>query len=419
MKIGIVGAGIAGLTAAWLFRKAGNRVSVLEHHSSPGMDAHSINHSVGGPKFRADIPPRMFQPLLWPELTRLYQELGVETELVDPSKTFSTLDQSPTLKLGQRYQIAEAKNLFNSSARTIHRDVTRMLDSAHRDLQSLSDDITMKQYLAEQEYSSEFIFQFLYPALSSTVCTCSYDSLDEFPASTLIPAMLRLTETGELFRTRHGTRDVVERLTSGIEMQLNTPVTQVIQTDAEARIQVESGDWQDFDHVVIATQANSAIRIASNLELEERQTLESFKYENVEVVLHADSSLMPGKRSNWSTFNLISNRGHSAAMCSIPLDRFYPERPKTGLIQTIMPVIRPQPDKTIATAKMQRPVVTQQSVDAISTLQRLHDKPGRRIWFSGSYANAGVPLLESGVRSSVLVAQKLGVDWPTPCTATT
>ena len=41
---------------------------------------------------------------------------------------------------------------------------------------------------------------------------------------------------------------------------------------------------------------------------------------------------------------------------------------------------------------------------AIAELQALHAEPGRRLWYCGSYAEAGVPLLESAARSARQVA---------------
>jgi predicted NAD/FAD-binding protein len=53
-------------------------------------------------------------------------------------------------------------------------------------------------------------------------------------------------------------------------------------------------------------------------------------------------------------------------------------------------------------------VVDAGSQRALLGLQALHAQPGRRLWFCGSYAQAGIPLLESAVHSAQAVAQRLG-----------
>ena len=44
---------------------------------------------------------------------------------------------------------------------------------------------------------------------------------------------------------------------------------------------------------------------------------------------------------------------------------------------------------------------------AMAALQALQARPGRRVWLCGSYAQAGVPLLESAVRSASEVARAI------------
>ena len=94
-RIAIIGSGIAGLTFAWLARHARIEVTLFESQPSLGMDAHSIdlpavNGGSGPAGVRVDVPPRMFNGEDWPSLTRLYDSLGVESQPVDASKSFST-----------------------------------------------------------------------------------------------------------------------------------------------------------------------------------------------------------------------------------------------------------------------------------------------------------------------------------------
>ncbi len=67
-------------------------------------------------------------------------------------------------------------------------------------------------------------------------------------------------------------------------------------------------------------------------------------------------------------------------------------------------------------------MVSFRSVDAIGSLWKEQGK--QNIWFVGSYALYGMPLLETAVSSSIAVAQRLGVKCPwtgvtTPPSATT
>ncbi len=440
MRIGIVGTGIAGLTAAWYLNRAGHHVAVFDQQATFGMEAHCVEFELAVPattdpavptrrRFYSDVPPRMFNSAQWPNLWRLYQELGVETESVNPTKTFATTDQPAVLKLGSNYQPKlSADLLLNPSSRAILKDIGRMISAApwfverHATLavetskpneisvpNGWGSEPTMRQYLDAHGYSKPFIYQFLYPALSSTVCTCSFESLDRYPAVTLLEAMLRLIEPEGLFRTTHGTRDVVSRLSSGFnEAFLETAICKISQTNSGCSIANHRGDVFLFDHVIVATQANAAIGLIDQISDKEKQALQSFRYEQVETIVHTDEALMPPRQKDWSTFNVISNQDHRSAMCTIHLNRFYPEwNCDAPVFQTIMPLKAPRAETIITQATMQRPVVDLGSARGHELLAEIHSETDRRIWFCGSYASPGIPLLESGVSSAIGVADRL------------
>ena len=431
MRIGIVGTGIAGLTAAWYLNRAGHHVTVFEKHSSLGMEAHCVEFQVGDRatgaqhQLYSDVPPRMFNSAQWPRLWELYAELGVEIQSVNPTKSFAGLGQAAVLKLSASYQPKlSAELILNPASRTILKDIGRMMTAAPKFLsdygaaiveqgRDVEDQLTFGEYLKSNRYSNEFIYQFLYPALSSTVCTCSYESLDRYPATTLLEAMLKLIEPEGLYRTKHGTRDVVSRLSSRFdEIHLGTSITNVSQTESGCTIATDRGESFSFDHVVVATQANTAIGLIESISALEREALGLFKYQQVETIVHTDAALMPTRRKDWATFNIVSSPDQSAAMCTILLNHFYPQWDcDEPVFQTIMPVEVPRTESVIAQARMQRPVVDSGSARGYELLGQIHahgDGQGdRRIWYCGSYASPGIPLLESGVSSAIGISERL------------
>lgn len=94
-------------------------------------------------------------------------------------------------------------------------------------------------------------------------------------------------------------------------------------------------------------------------------------------------------------------------------------RGAAAVSQTVDPHLAPQPELVIASACFERPVVDAGSehalapvVDAgsehaLAQLAQLQAQADRRVWFCGAYAQAGIPLLESAVRSARTVAQRL------------
>lgn len=428
-RIAIIGSGIAGLTFAWLVKRAGIEVTLFESEPRLGMDAHSIDlpavtKGAEPGSLRVDVPPRMFNREDWPKLTELYDTLGVVSQPVDASKSFSTHARSGWLKLGDQYRGGfSATSLLSSKVRRVAAETARMQSAVtEATIARLPHELTLGQYLKQERYGDEFVYDFLFPGLAATVLTCSYRALGNYPAKIALQSLLNQVDRSPLRRTTHGTTDVVKRLSEGIgDIRLSTPVAEVRVSDAGANggatVVCADGVAYQFDRVVVATQANSAARLlADDLSLRPaKRMLSSFEYENVSVVVHRDESFMPKDRSDWRCFNFVSRDDRTDAMCTIWLNRFYPEWSKSvsqseNVFQTIRPTRMPAAAQTIVSVAMQRPIVSGESLGAVRDLQAFQIFGKRSVWFVGSYAADSVPLLESGVASALEVARSMGVD---------
>lgn len=424
MRFGIIGSGIAGLTAAWALDRSGHDVDLFECGSSLGMAAQTVDLNLDDKVRVGDVPSRMFNRLQWPNLCLLYDLLGVDTVPVEPSQTFSHLHGPVYLRLKNAYRAKLDRNfLLDRTVRKILKTAAELKSAGVRDLAAgLPSDLTLGSYLSNSGVSRDFISDFLYPTLSSTVCTCSYASLDAYPASIILQALRELTADGEtLLKTTRGTRDVVNRLVSGnLATRLNTRVHQIDAPPTgpvDLKLQLPDGRMQTetFDHVVVSTQANHARDLLNERSAEDREILAMFDYESIPVVVHLDSRLMPPRRGHWGTFNMISERDpQPAAMCTVLMNQFHSDwqMPSPAVFQTINPILEPDSGKVIQAAVLQRPLVNRHSQVAWERLSAAMLRPGRRIWFCGSYAVAGVPLLETGVVSAVNVLQALDVELP-------
>ena len=79
MRIAIVGAGIAGLGAAYLL---GRRHEVVVYEAETRLGGHTHTHSIelAGERQQVDTGFIVFNPDHYPLLTRLFGELGVESQ---------------------------------------------------------------------------------------------------------------------------------------------------------------------------------------------------------------------------------------------------------------------------------------------------------------------------------------------------
>lgn len=413
MKIGIVGSGIAGLCAAWCLNRAGHKVTLFEKQPAIGMDAHSLQLDGTNGPLHGDVPSRMFNELQWPNLFRLFREIGVKAEAVHPTQSLGRLGEKTFLNIDVAYRPELSPGLLvNPQVRKIISEVKRLKSVGSQDLDAgLSPEITLAEYLRQGNYSNELIYDFLYPTLSSTVCTCSYEALDTYPAKIILQTLRNLTGRQPLMRTRGGTSDVAARLVNGMDdIRLNCHVNSVRQRDNEVEVVFHDSittTTATFEHFIVATQANQALKLLTSLSTDEMKMLNCFVYETIPVVVHRDSRLMPQDTRRWATFNMVI-RDRQASMCSVWMNRFHKQwQSDANVFQTINPVIEPDSDAILLRVNLQRPIVNQNSRRGWSMIEELHRQTKRRIWFCGSYASDGLPLLESGVVSSLKVADAM------------
>lgn len=423
MKIAVVGAGLSGLTAAWLLGRV-HAVTLFERQARPGFTAAAVavpGRGAAGNAVRVDVPLRVFYPGYYPTLTRLYRALAVPSEPVSYATSFAGPDRRlyfryRNLRWGDRsYSVLAPQDLLLGATAwrivggllRFHREAVAAL--VRGDLAGLS----IGDYVAARGYPQAFVDGFLLPAIS-TVCTCTLGQARGFPAEVIVDYLARGVARQSVHRALHGADDVQRRLLAGIgDLRCNASLSQIVRVPADgaAGVQVvmDDGRREPFDQVVLATQANQARQLLADASADEAAVLDGFHYTPVQVLTHRDAALMPARRRDWSPVNLWCSPAHDAPASTIWVNAVQPVlQGAPDVFQTVNPLREPRAAMLLGQASFERPVVDARSQQALVSLQRLHAEDGRRVWFCGAYAQAGIPLLESAVRSAHDVAARLG-----------
>lgn len=420
MKIAVVGAGLSGLAAAWLLGRL-HAVTLFERQARPGFTAAAVavpGRGAAGNAVRVDVPLRVFYPGYYPTLTRLYQALGVPSEPVSYATSFAGADgrlyfRYRNLRWGDRSVslLAPQDLLLGAPAWRIvggllrfHREAVAALARGDLAGQCIGD------HVAARGYSKDFVDGFLLPAIS-TLCTCTLAQAREFPAEVIVDYLARGVSRQSVHRALHGADDVQRRLLTGIaDLRCNTNLTQIVRVPAGGvQLVLADGSTAHFDQVVLATQANQARQLLADASPAEAAVLDAFQHTPVRVITHGDAALMPARRRDWSPVNLWSAPGHDGPEATIWVNAVQPVlQGAPEVFQTVNPLREPRAGTLLGQAQFERPVVDARSQQALAQLQGLHAEGGRRVWFCGAYAQAGIPLLESAVRSAHEVAARLG-----------
>ena len=412
LKIAVVGSGIAGLAASWYLGQR-CRVSLYEKHPQLGMAAHGLEW--GGA--RVDMPLRVLYRGYYPTLSALYAAAGVETTAADYSASFSEigkdayfryLNWQPTSRLSLPFLYGGQP--WGRRSRRIVADLFKLYRRAAADSKALADnDEPLQSYLDRHDYSEEFSEGFLLPTFAA-INTCTIESVRRYPARVIIDYLRRGVLLEGVSRTVKGADFVVQQLSQHcLDLRLNTGIAQISEQGDGVLLRDERGEQDIFDHVVLATQGNQALNLlGKQASGQEREALSRFRYEPSEVVVHTDRKLMPAKSKHWSPVNFLLDGQSDRPMASIWLNQVLPVANGTpDAFQTWNPLIQPQEDLVQGRARFERPVVDEGSQKGLKALLQLHEQPRRRIWFCGSYAESGVPLLESAARSARGVAQRI------------
>ena len=177
-----------------------------------------------------------------------------------------------------------------------------------------------------------------------------------------------------------------------------------------------------FDHVVLATHADTSLRIlGDDADPNEREVLSAFRYQENVAVLHRDPSFMPTRRRVWSSWNYRSEErasdGSERVSLSYWMNRLQNLRTDRPVIVTLNPAREPRWIERVET--YHHPQFDAAATVAHTRMPSLHGV--RRTWFCGSYCGSGFH--EDGLRSGLEVAAALGSPapwwttsepWPTP-----
>src|SRR3954454_20573920 len=325
-RVAVVGAGVSGLTAAYLLSR---RYDVTLFEAEDRLGGHAHTHDVG--TLAVDSGFIVHNEVTYPNLLRLFAELGVATQ--DSEMSMSVRDEATGLEYagarGLTGLFAQPRNLANprylrmlGEVLRFHRQARAVVDGSS----PLAEDVTFGEFLDAGGYSPYFVETFAVPVVSA-VWSSGPELSRQYPARYLFTFLANhgLLSIGGSHRWRTvvgGSRTYVERAAKGLSaVEVSTPVRAIVRSGDEVRVRDDADVERRFDRVVVVVHAPDALRLLFAPTAEQVSVLGAFRYSPNETVLHTDTSVLPraeGARASW---NLLRVPGESKVLVSYDMTR--------------------------------------------------------------------------------------------------
>ncbi len=416
LDIAVIGSGMAGLATARILKDAGHNITIFEALPGRGMDSHSIEFEDG----LIDAPLRVMNPHLWKNTLSLATHLGIKTYPVrtymacswlfeDRTETWLTTSRT---RIGNFPIINNRKGIQQYGWRLV-KGMLQLKTAIAKFFKSKNQDITLAEFINRNEIEEVFWHGAVMPVLY-TICTCDPKTIGEWPAKPLLVFLRQLTDGDALLRLQGGTPALVDKLIEGINIQSGAAITRVHQQEDGVVVENSEGQSQTFDRVVIATPTTKVQDFLDNQQFaEDIELLKQFKFEQGDLVIHTDQTVMPPKRKDWSVLSYMMDRKFTRQQFTVWLNSIEPTLVgKSPVFQTWRPVTPIDPKKIISTVTLTRAVVDSKTVALNKELQQRHHQDNRKVFFCGSWSCDGLPILESAVTSAMHIAEIFGAPLP-------
>jgi len=198
LNIAVIGTGISGLSAAWLLSQR-HDVTVYERACRPGGHSNTVQVKAAGGAIPVDTGFIVYNPKNYPNLTALFDHLGVTTKRSDMSFGVSLdggkLEYAGTDLFGL---FAQRRNLFRPRFLSMLRDLLRFYREAPA--AALTDPtVTLGDFLRAGNYGEPFRRDHLLP-MAAAIWSAPPEAMLAYPAASFIR-----------FHANHGLLQIADR----------------------------------------------------------------------------------------------------------------------------------------------------------------------------------------------------------------
>lgn len=416
-KVAIIGTGIAGMACAHFLRDQYD-ITVFEKNNYVGGHTNTVSVNESGKDIPIDTGFMVFNPLNYPNLIKLFEELEVPIKKTDMSfgvqHVPTGLEFSGT---GLDGLFAQRKNIFSPKHIKMLMQISRFNKLCVDDVKHVDyRDLTVSEYVQARGFGDDMLYKYLLP-MTSALWSTPTDTTMQFPILALVRffdnhGFLGLDTQHQWYTVDGGSREYRKRLIAPFKDKIrkNEPVKNVKRTMGRVFVTTSAGTYE-FDKVIFACHADQALEVFENPYSEEEILLSKFQYQKNIATLHSDRGVMPKNKKVWSSWNyrIESVNNTLQPSCIYYMNSLQQVSDNEDYFVSINDPGNIRKDKIHEVIEYEHPIFTLSAMNAQKFLPELNESGP--VYFCGSYFRYGFH--EDAFTSAVDLCKKiLGADHP-------
>ena len=424
-RIAVIGAGISGLAAAHSLRDAAT-ITLFEASDYFGGHAHTATIEL--PRSATDSTPvahgvdtgfLVYNDRTYPNLIRLFAELGVETALSEMSFSVQATRDNDGGRLewsGNNLGtvFAQRRNLIDPRFLGMLGDLLRFNRLTTRIAEAGTEGELAQplgEFLDTHRFGAAFRDWYFLPMMGC-IWSCSTAQMLAFPVATMIRfchnhGLIQIANRPQWRTVRGGSRHYVEKIVAGLEdKRLRTPVRRITRTGNGVLITTDAGT-ERFDHAILATHSDQSLALLGDASPAEAAVLGAIRYQANHAVLHTDATVLPQRRSAWAAWNYqraaASERESGRVCLHYLLNKLQPLPWEQPVVVSLNPVREIQRSQVMAEYDYDHPVLDLAAIRAQGEVPLLQGRGNT--WFAGAWMGYGFH--EDGLKAGLAAARGL------------
>ena len=411
-KVAIIGAGISGLTLAYLLSKKYN-ITLYEENNYLGGHACTLEKEIIQENKKIniafDIGFLVYNNKNYPLFSNLINTLNVKSINSDMSFSVSNkhnkFEYSSNGILGSTNNL---KNILNLDFWIMLKDIKKFYMCSKKILynkKSVKKNLIVNEFLKEYGFSEVFINEHFLPMCAS-IWSISSKRVLKMPIYTIIiffnnHGLLSFFGKPQWKTIKGGSKRYVNAITKRIkgEIHLNEKVLKVNRNRTNIEI-ISKNITKSFDKVVFATHADDTLSLLGKPFKEEINILSKFKYENNIIYVHQDERLMPSNKKVWSSWNVANGKDYKSNNVCVTywINKLQSIKTMNPLLVTLNAdkMMVPKKDKIIQKLTFRHPIFTKESEAVKTKVDSIQGK--NNSYFIGAWRGYGFH--EDGVLSA-------------------